>query len=79
MPITISEGGKKVLELKDLTELKALTQVPKSVDKSNFKVRHKIKDALKEAETENIKQDAALVLKIIRHMKKQGYEVDEDV
>lgn len=77
MTITIYEGGKKVLEIPDLATLKTIAQAPYADDKGIFKVRHRMRDALREAKSESITQDAALLLKIIEHMRKQGYEVEK--
>lgn len=76
MAITIIQDGRKVLEAATLADLKALADAPHSADKSNFKVRHYIADAVKEADPAELKSDAALLLKIVRHLKQYGIEVN---
>jgi hypothetical protein len=77
MTITITRDGRKVLEVASLDELKAKSQAPASADKSNFKERHYISDAIKGADEKELKNDKELLLRIIKHVKQYGIEVNE--
>jgi hypothetical protein len=77
MTITITHDGKKVLEVATVADLKAKAQAPASTDKSNFKERHYISDAIKGADDKELKNDKELLLRIIKHVKQYGIEVNE--
>lgn len=76
MAITIAQDGRRVLEAATLADLKALADAPHSADRSTFKIRHYVADALKEADEATLKSDAALLLKIVKHLKQYGIVVN---
>ena len=77
MTITIKHGDKVVLKVETVDELKDKAKAPASTDKTNFKERHYINDAIKTADDKELKNDKELLLKIIQHVKPYGIEVDE--
>jgi hypothetical protein len=77
MTITIKHGDKEVLKVETVDELKTKAKAPASTDKTNFKERHYISDAIKTASDKELKNDKELLLKIINHVKPYGIDINE--